>query len=436
MASLRWVDSLQSCYSQHVTVVFVLLALLLAPQLPFGAHRAIASESNDISHWQKVSKAATAAFHEGRTQQAEALFRQALQLARKSGKKDLIGNSLCNLATAVYERGRIEESISLCRQAISLLEKDPTLKEDLYVVVRSLGGIYENSGRTSEAVESYKQIIAVMNEDSSCKPMERIPYLYLLADLYEKQGKLQQVLSLYSEALAIEEKARVEPLVLVNAISRLANINYKLGHFKEAESLNKRALAIEEKAGKISGCLYNNLGLIYTALGRFSQAESMFNCALKSLENRPDKTEDLGQALGNLACLHMDRFEPKLAEPLYRRALQIKEKAVGLDSVELLTELSNLGNCYRSQGKLAQAQESFDRALRLVKESALTEFQKAEFFNNLALLYVAQRKYSQAETLYKRAVAALEATLGKEHPDLVRMRHNYADLLNETKHSI
>lgn len=54
----------------------------------------------------------------------------------------------------------------------------------------------------------------------------------------------------------------------------------------------------------------------------------------------------------------------------------------------------------------------------------------------MALLFDAQRKYSQAETLYKRAIAALEATLGKEHPDLVRMRRNYTDLLNETKRSI
>lgn len=416
-----------------------MLALAIVSSLLLtAAPRAVASKESNIAQWQKVSRAATDAFNEGRRQQAEALFRRALQLARKSGEKDLIGNSLCNLAATVYDRGQIEESIGLCRQAISLLENEPNFKEDLYVALRSLAGIYENSGRTSEAVESYKQILASMNKDPRCKPIERIPYLELLSLLYEKQGKLKQVLSVNSEYLAIKEKARVEPLVLVNAISRLANTNYQLGHFKEAENLNKRALAIAEKAGQGSSgaSLCNNLGLIYTALGRFSEAESMFKRSLKSLENRPDETEMLGQTLGNLASLYMDKMEPKLAEPLYRRALQIKQKAVGADSIELLTELSNLGNCYRYQSQFPQAQELFDRALKLVNKSSLAESQKAEFFNNLALLYVAQRKYSQAETLYRRAIAALEPSLGKDHPTLVRMRRNYADLLNETKRSI
>ncbi len=40
----------------------------------------------------------------------------------------------------------------------------------------------------------------------------------------------------------------------------------------------------------------------------------------------------------------------------------------------------------------------------------------AETLNDLAELYVIQRKYVQSELLLKLALAILEATLGKDHP--------------------
>ena len=56
----------------------------------------------------------------------------------------------------------------------------------------------------------------------------------------------------------------------------------------------------------------------------------------------------------------------------------------------------------------------------------------ATSLNNLGLLYLAQGKYAEAEALYQRALAILEKSLGPEHPDVAQVLENYADLLRET----
>ncbi len=56
----------------------------------------------------------------------------------------------------------------------------------------------------------------------------------------------------------------------------------------------------------------------------------------------------------------------------------------------------------------------------------------ATSLNNLAGLYRAQGKYAEAEPLYKRALAIGEKTLGPEHPHVAMTLENYAALLRET----
>ena len=73
------------------------------------------------------------------------------------------------------------------------------------------------------------------------------------------------------------------------------------------------------------------------------------------------------------------------AEPLYERALALREKALGPEHPDVATSL-----------------------------------------NNLAELYEAQGQYARAEPLYQRALAIAEKALGPEHPNMATFRENYA----------
>src|SRR5260370_19514046 len=55
----------------------------------------------------------------------------------------------------------------------------------------------------------------------------------------------------------------------------------------------------------------------------------------------------------------------------------------------------------------------------------------AMMFNNLALAYFAESRYTEAEPLYQRALAIQEKTLGKGHPDTASTLFHYSELLHK-----
>ncbi|MFN5390499.1 MAG: tetratricopeptide repeat protein, partial [Pseudanabaena sp.] len=57
----------------------------------------------------------------------------------------------------------------------------------------------------------------------------------------------------------------------------------------------------------------------------------------------------------------------------------------------------------------------------------------ANSLNNLAELYRAQGKYSEAEPLYVRAIQILEKALGSDHPNTVTVRQNYETMRENMK---
>ncbi len=56
----------------------------------------------------------------------------------------------------------------------------------------------------------------------------------------------------------------------------------------------------------------------------------------------------------------------------------------------------------------------------------------ATSLGDLAALYHHQGRYAEAEPLYRRALAINENALGPEHPSVAKSLENYAVLLRET----
>jgi tetratricopeptide (TPR) repeat protein len=69
-----------------------------------------------------------------------------------------------------------------------------------------------------------------------------------------------------------------------------------------------------------------------------------------------------GAFLG-LGNLYRDQDKLKEAEEVYQRALAGYEKALGPDHTSILTTVHNLGRLYSDQGKLKEAEEMYQRAL-------------------------------------------------------------------------
>ena len=87
-----------------------------------------------------------------------------------------------------------------------------------------------------------------------------------------------------------------------------------------------------------------------------ADAESLYKRALAIFE----KALGLGHpsvasALNNLASLYNEEARYADTEPLYKRALAIREKALGPDHPDVAQSLNNLAGLYRNQGRYAEA---------------------------------------------------------------------------------
>jgi len=92
---------------------------------------------------------------------------------------------------------------------------------------------------------------------------------------------------------------------------------------------------------------------------------------------------ELAKTLSNRAYLLLRAGDHASAEPLYRRALAIQEKALGPDHASLAVGLNNFAHLLQTKGD-----------------------------------------YAGAEPLYQRALAIAEKNLGNDHPTTKSIRQN------------
>jgi len=83
------------------------------------------------------------------------------------------------------------------------------------------------------------------------------------------------------------------------------------------------------------------------------------------------------------------------------------------------------------QADYAEAEKLFLAALKEAEKFGEQDPRFAASLNNLAELYRAQGKYTEAEPLLQRALAIGEKALGPEHPQVATVLENYAALLRK-----
>jgi tetratricopeptide (TPR) repeat protein/transcriptional regulator with XRE-family HTH domain len=127
-----------------------------------------------------------------------------------------------------------------------------------------------------------------------------------------------------------------------------------------------------------------------------------------------------------------DRGQFQQAEQFARKALDIDEKVLGLEHLDVTISLDILGEVYYELGKYAESLELFSRALSIRRQLLEPEHPDiANNMNNLAALYHVHGKYDQAEPLYLEALSIRKKILGSSHPDIATSINTLAGLYDD-----
>ncbi|RXT48975.1 CHAT domain-containing tetratricopeptide repeat protein [Bradyrhizobium betae] len=157
--------------------------------------------------------------------------------------------------------------------------------------------------------------------------------------------------------------------------------------------------------------------------GKYSEALPLAQGMVTSLEK--DNGRELAAALNNLGQVYAGQGRDDLAEPLYKRAIALMEKSLGLETPLVSAELTNLAALYQRQGRFTEAEPLFKRALTVSEKGLSREHPDVgRALNNLATLYVKQERQAEAEPLFQRALAIYQKAGGPEHPAVATVLNN------------
>jgi tetratricopeptide (TPR) repeat protein/SAM-dependent methyltransferase len=292
----------------------------------------------------------------GNVLQAQGRLDDALACFRKalSFKPDHV-DAHFNLGVVLHAQGKLDEAVASYRNALSL---DPKLAD----AHNNLGTVFQQQGKLNDAVESYRMALS-FNANSSDS-------YYNLGNALKDQGKLDEGVENYRKALTIRPDHAL-------AHNNLGTVLQRQGRLDEAAESYRRALSLKPDCADA----HCNLGSALWGLRELDEAIASYRTALLF---RPDHSlahNDLGNVLAEQGKLDE-------AAASYRRALSFRP--------EFAEAHNNLGHVERSRGNLNEAVASFLAALSIKPAFAKAHNNLGNVFNELGRLDAAIASYRRA----------------------------------------
>lgn len=276
-----------------------------------------------------------------------------------------------------------------------------------------------------------------IHEELAGQPLAQARLMETIAEVYRHLGLYDEADPLSQEALKTRQGLlpKGHPDIATSLV-QVATLRWRQGRFGEAEPMAREALqlreAIDAREQSVESALavaeaLDRVALILRRLGRYDEAQPYVEQAIDITEKTqgPDSME-MANRLNTLAILFWNRDQLEEAEDLFRRALGVRE-TLGEEHPEFTANLNNLAGVLRDLGRHAEAENHYQRALRLRRQHLGPDHPSVGYsLSNLALLYRRQERFEDAEVMLLQALEVWEAALGPEHPDVGFALNNLA----------
>jgi tetratricopeptide (TPR) repeat protein len=133
----------------------------------------------------------------------------------------------------------------------------------------------------------------------------------------------------------------------------------------------------------------------------------------------------LAANFSNLALTRQEQGDFKEAEKLYRRVLELREKYLPAESVEIASALNNVAAVLHAEARDQEADQLLRRAV-LMAENAHDDRVLAASLNTLGLVLAGEGEPARAEPVLRRALAVFEKIGGADSVDAGKTLNNLA----------
>lgn len=385
-------------------------SLAICEELHGPAHANVARALNNLG-----TKLAAA---EETREEAEALFRRALDIVGDTPFAGDFGSMLLNLATMRLAKEDFDGAEALATRAhIMARESAGPEHLDTAQALFTLSQIAEQRGDIDRALELMLGAFTIRSKvpvlDQSIEDMTRMGVLMLAAKEPEEASKSLK------DALNLAERSRGKDHPSV------ARLMFLLGKAAIAQKHWKRALFCFDSARKIDekgkGRTHQDLVELFQlsaeadlALGKLAAAEAAYRRIGEIYKaNYPADSEWQGILPALLGEVAMKRKAFGKAAELFEQALAIAESVFGKDSFQSVVLLDKVSEAQLQNGALARTEELSKRLLAIFERELPPEDSRLlPSLRRLATVYM-QTKDERAVEMVKRTMVCFE-TLTRE----------------------
>jgi len=145
---------------------------------------------------------------------------------------------------------------------------------------------------------------------------------------------------------------------------------------------------------------------------------------------RGPEAVETADCLHSLALLLRSRGDLGAAQPLFERALAIREKRLGSEHLTTVESRHTLALTLMHQGRLAEARPLFESVLAIRERVLGPEHRNTGVsVGQIGELLRQEGKYGEAVKYFERSAAIMESARGPDHPDTATSLHNWAGCL-------
>jgi CHAT domain-containing protein/tetratricopeptide (TPR) repeat protein len=327
---------------------------------------------------------------QGKHADAEASFKQALQLFREAkdssgeaGALNSLGNLYINIGRHAEALRTFEKSMKICQEL-----KD---RKGVARALLSMGIVCKDTAKYKEALEYYQESLKIHRELKDREWEAKL--LANIGVVYVETGRFAEGLRHYQDSLKImrelDYQAGVASLLMNigNIYGRLERNAEALEHYRESLKIN-RALGDRRAVASV----LQNLANLYRETGRGVEALENYQEALKIARDLNNRYAE-ANALTGIGML--DRKQGRYEEALkrYREALKIN-RDLGRRA-EIVRDNIRIGVAYEHSGRYNEALQAYQDSLKLARAIGARS-DEADALNNLGHLHMNAYRHTEA----------------------------------------
>ena len=367
----------------------------------------------------------------GRRDEAEPLFRQALELQGRLLGRDHpeYANTLFNLSLLLRERGDYAAAEPVLREVLELDRKHydanhPTLAYSL----SSLAGSLAFTGRLQEAETLFAEALAIRRATLTAGHPNVIKSIGSLGLTLCREGRYQEAEPLLREAVELARQHLGPHRILAGRLDDLGWLLADTNRLDEALALHRESLAMKREIlgpeHKNTAITLMQMAKVFRLQGQLGEARRHQEEAL-AISRRHFGQENVFTATNELqmARILLDQGDLEAATVHADAGLRAMRASLGENSSRLAGALEVRGGVYRGAGDLVTA-ESYLRQGAEIRARLQGDANPATAWSRIRLAEVLQElgRHDEAHALATAGLEALAAALPSDHPRVVKAR--------------